>query len=493
LTRKQEPGGALSVTVLRGTIWLFVSFALSKLVRLAMMLAVAVFLSPQAYGIITLSLIIIVVVQIIGEFGIWQAIVQRPNPDERYINTAFTANIPIGFVAAAGVFFAAPWIADALEEPEVSLMLRVMGLALLVEGFRYVPDGLLRKELRFKERTLPEAAGAFAAATVTIALLLTGVGVVSFAVGFVAECVVRCGLIIWTAVNKIKWRPKLEVSRAHLKELFSYAKHILGTELVKYVSSNIDFFIVGRVLGAGPLGFYALAFNLANYPVTNLALILSKIAFPAFAALQEDIDYARRVYLKTIRLLAAVAVPVLTMMALLATTLIVQLLGEEWQPAVLPLQAMVLAGISRTVSVPSSDMLRAVGFPDVPFKISVVEGCALLGALLLVVHRGIAAVALTAAVILSLASWATVGAACRVLGVGVRELISSLVPSTALAASGAAAVLSLQLLDLSFLPGVVELVLLFTAAGGAMAICLVTVCRGLFREIVALAPLSRLR
>jgi PST family polysaccharide transporter len=48
----------------------------------------------------------------------------------------------------------------------------------------------------------------------------------------------------------------------------------------------MDYFIVGRVLGAGPLGFYTLAFNLANYPVANFAQVLTRIVFPTFATLQ---------------------------------------------------------------------------------------------------------------------------------------------------------------------------------------------------------------
>jgi lipopolysaccharide exporter len=491
VTGKREPGKALSATVVTGAIWLFASFALSRIGRLAMMLTVAALLSPQAYGIVTLSTILMALGAIVAEFGIWQTVVQRPNLDERYLNTAFTVNIPIAFAVGVGLFLSAPWIAGVLEEPKLSLMLRVMGPVLLLDGVFYVPDGLLRKELKFKERVLPEVLGIFAFATITITLLHLGVGVVSYAVGFLSESAVRCPLTIWMAVKKTKWRPKLQVYLADLKELLSYGKHILGFEAVKYASSNVDFLLVGRVLGAGPLGFYALAFNLANYPVTNLALILSKVAFPTFATLQADLDYARQVYLKLLRLLAAVTIPPLTLMALLANPLVTEVLGEEWQPAVFPLQIMVLAGIFRTVSSPSIDMLRAIGHAKVPFGISVAEGCALLATLLFVIQQGVAAVALAVTVILSLTSLATMWAGCRVLGVGIRGLTSSLTPSVALAASGAGAVFFVRWLNLGFLAGIVELGLLLTAAGGAIAVCLATFCRGLFWEVVALAGSAR--
>lgn len=491
MTENDNTSERLSGRVFRGAVWLFGSFALSKLVRLGMILAVAVLLSPQAYGIITLSTVAIVIVIIINEFGIWQAVIHRENPDELYLDTAFVTNVLVGFTTTFGLFLAAPWVAYAYAEPEMTTILRIMGLTLIPEAIAYVPDGLLRKDLRFKDRAVPEIVGIFASGALTITLMLSGFGVVGYAIGYVAEGVVRCALIVRIAVKKLRWRPRLRVSRAYFGELFSYAKHVLGTEMVKYVSSNLDFLIVGRVLGAGPLGFYALAFNLANYPVTNFAIILSKIMFPAFAALREDVEYARRVYLRMVQLMAALVTPALVVLALLAGPLILELLGEKWQPAILPLQAMVLAGISRAVSIPSSDMLRAVGRPDLPFKIGIVEGVILLGALLLVADRGIATVALAVAICLSVAAWAVTVAACRALGIGLQELVSTLMPGIALAASGAAAILCVELVDPGFLQGLLELLVLFAAASAAMALCLATVCRGFLREVVALVDSVR--
>jgi O-antigen/teichoic acid export membrane protein len=491
--RPDSPGEPLARRVFRGAAWLFGSFALSKLTRVAVMLVIAALLSPEAYGIITLSYVSITVVWIINEFGIWQTVVQRSNLDERFLKTAFTANVLVGFVVTTGLLLLAPWIAQLYGEPQITLMLSIMGLTLIPEAIAYVPDGLLRKELKFKSRALPEVVSTFLAAIVTIGLVLLGVGALSFAVGFVAESLVRSAWTVQIAVRETQWRPRLKLSLPYLTELISYGKHILGTELVKYTSSNIDFFIVGSILGAGPLGFYALAFNLANYPVTNFALVLSKIVFPTFATLQEDIEHARCVYLKTVQLLAMVVIPMLAVLALLAAPLILEFLGGKWQPAVLPLQAITIAGIARAISVPGSDMLRAIGLPSVPFKVGLVEGLVLLGALLLVAHQGIAPVAITVALILSLASWVITWAACRALGIGVWELGLTLLPGIVLAASGTGAILFLELLDLSSLPDALEPLVLLAAAGVAMALCMVTVYRNSFQEIMALASTAKPR
>jgi O-antigen/teichoic acid export membrane protein len=128
---------------------------------------------------------------------------------------------------------------------------------------------------------------------------------------------------------QISFRPRLRLSRPCLREIASYGSSILGHDLTRYSSANVDYLIVGRLLGAGPLGFYSLAFSLANYPVTNFAFILSRVAFPAFAALRENLDYARRMYLKMVRLLTALVAPPLVVLVLVAEPLTIGLLGEK--------------------------------------------------------------------------------------------------------------------------------------------------------------------
>jgi PST family polysaccharide transporter len=191
-------------------------------------------------------------------------------------------------------------------------------------------------------------------------------------------------------------------------------------------------------------------------------------------------------YLKMVGLVAALVTPLLVVLALVAGPLTVGLLGEKWQPAILPLQLMVLAGISRSLAYPSSDMLRALGFPNVPFKISVLQAVLVVGALLVLASRGIVVVSLTMAVILSLTSWMVTVAACWRFKIGLGELGRALMPGIALAVSGALPILLLRFADLEFMPDLVKACTLLAAAGVGMAICSATVCKKFVREVVAL-------
>jgi PST family polysaccharide transporter len=452
-----------------------------------MMLVVAAILSPRDYGIISLAVFVISSAQLACEFGIWQAVVHHSDPEERFINTAFTANIIGAVILTSGVFLTAPLIAGFFAGPPLVDLLRVMALALLFDGVFYVPDGLLRKDLNFKGRALPEILGAFGAAVVTIVLLLLGVGILSFGVGLVAQSMIRCVLTLY----RIRFRPRFALHWSHLREIASYGSSIFGHDVTSYASSNVDYLIVGRVLGAGPLGFYSLAFSLANYPVTNFAFILSRVAFPAFAALREDLQYARRMYLKMVGLVAALVGPMLLVLALVADPLTVGLLGEKWQSAVLPLQLLVLAGISRSIAYPSSDMLRALSYPSVPFRISILQAVLVVGGLLLLASRGIVVVALTMSVIMSVTAWMITVSACLTFRIGLGELGRALFPGIALAVFGALPILLLQLVDLGFMPDIVRAGVLLTAGGLGVVVCAATVCRGFVREAISLLGSSK--
>jgi O-antigen/teichoic acid export membrane protein len=170
-------GSSLARRVFRGSVWLFASYGLLKLSRMIIMLVIAALLSPEAYGVVSLCSVIIFVGETVGEFGIWQAVVNRKEPDEGFLNTAFTANVCGGVVVAAGLFLAAPWLA-------------------LFYGF--------------KVQSLPTVGSAFGAVVTTVTLLLLGFGVLSFAVGYLVETIIRLSLVMVIA----RWRPRFQIHRA---------------------------------------------------------------------------------------------------------------------------------------------------------------------------------------------------------------------------------------------------------------------------------------
>ena len=107
---------------------------------------------------------------------------------------------------------------------------------------------------------------------------------------------------------------------------------------------NLDTVIVGHFRGAAELGLYSLAFTLAFAPLTNFAVQIGTVVFPAAAAAR-DLDTVVQRMLWTVRLTALVLLPFLTPTVLLAPVVLPALFGGEWTTMVVPFQILVVTGV----------------------------------------------------------------------------------------------------------------------------------------------------
>ena len=76
--------------------------------------------------------------------------------------------------------------------------------------------------------------------------------------------------------------------------------------------------VLGGVLGTLPLGFYSVGMQVASLPMQRINGILNQVAFPAFAAVQDDPDKIRRYLRKAFRVMGLFAFPVFFGIAVVA-------------------------------------------------------------------------------------------------------------------------------------------------------------------------------
>jgi PST family polysaccharide transporter len=147
-----------------------------------------------------------------------------------------------------------------------------------------------------------------------------------------------------------------------------YAKVLLhqglptaGSTLLAFGLLNADYVIVGHTLGPSELGVYLLAFNVASLPVNAFASGVRRVSIAAFARLQAVQEDLWTGFTRTITIALAAAVPVATLIALLAPEIIPFVYGKEWSGAVGPLRWLALLGAIRVALDLSWDLMIAVG------------------------------------------------------------------------------------------------------------------------------------
>jgi teichuronic acid exporter len=154
--------------------------------------------------------------------------------------------------------------------------------------------------------------------------------------------------------------------------LVRYGVHVSGSSLLWFTYSNADFAVLGALLGPLFMGYYALAFQLISLPVQKIVATANQIMFPVYCKLHGDRARLRDWFLRLTVLQDFVALPILAGMALVAEDGLPVLLGNQWRPAVLPLQLLCPVGGLMMMSAALPPLLNAIGRPDVTFRYSAI-------------------------------------------------------------------------------------------------------------------------
>jgi PST family polysaccharide transporter len=231
-------------------------------------------------------------------------------------------------------------------------------LALIPEGFRAVSEGLLSKEMRFGVLAWFEAIRAIVAALVTLVMAYFHFGYWSLVFGNLLGTIVRAALIVI-------WRPhRFAVPRYRsIREALNFGRHISVSMIALNSYQRLDNLTAGRVLGQTALGYYGLAWTLANVPIEKVTSLVTTVVPSYLAAFQNDHAALRR-YLRTLsEAVALLTFPATIGLGLVAHELVPLLLGHKWTSMIPPLEVLCLYAGFRSVMALVPKVLTAVGNP----------------------------------------------------------------------------------------------------------------------------------
>ncbi len=359
------PGAGLGGQMRRGLRWSLFSTVLSKLVFPLTGVVLARILSPKDFGIFAVALIAMNGLNSINELGVTYAVVRWPGDLKVAARTATTIATSASVLIFIACFIAAPFFASELNTPEATGVLRLLALGVVIDGIASVPIGLLTRGFRQDRRAFAEWSGFTVSTALTIGLALAGFGAWSLAWGRLAGNAVNCTMLYALAPD----RPRPGWDRSVARELLRFGIPLTGSSFLVFAMLNVDYLVVGRELGTVALGYYTLAFQLSSFPWNTLSTAVRPVAVPGFARFQEEADRLREVFLRWFHLLMSAAIPLCTLLAVLALPLITVIYGDKWRPAAAVLVFLAVLGGARVAIDFCYDLFVAVGETSVLVRI----------------------------------------------------------------------------------------------------------------------------
>ena len=189
------------------------------------------------------------------------------------------------------------------------------------------------------------------------------------------------------------WRPQGGLHREYWPELLRFSRHIVGLEFLTTIQGNIDNVLVGYFLGVEALGIYYFAFNAGIGIILGLLNSFAIAVYPHLCAVLGDrVQLAKR-FRQTLKLLGVIVVPMVLVQAALAPVYVPIVFGERWRVGIPVLMLVCLSALARPFGYVTSQLLRAVGRPDVELRWQAAATAVLIAGLLVGVQFNVIAVA----------------------------------------------------------------------------------------------------
>jgi O-antigen/teichoic acid export membrane protein len=361
-------------------------------------------------------------VLVFSDLALGAALVQRQRLSELDLATVFWTSIAAGVVFTLLGFASAGPVAGFYGEPEVRGLVVVLSLGFVVAAVGTVPTALLNRAMDFRALEVRMMLATAAGAVTGIALAVGGFG---------AWAIIGQQLAITTAQTALvwvrsPWRPSFDFSIERLRALAGFSANVFGQRLLYYLHRNTDNLLVGRFLGAAALGAYGLAYNIMLVPFSRIAGPIQEVLFPAFSRIQDDPGRMAAAWIRVTRAVAAVSMPALLGLFVLAPEFVRVVLGPRWDAAVPVLRILVWVGLIQSLQTLNTSILVALDRTRALLRYSVLFFVAHLTAFAVGVHWGIVGVAagyaMSTAVVEPLFAWMT----ARALGISVFSFVRSL-------------------------------------------------------------------
>lgn len=310
-------------------------------------LLVARWLNLSDYGLMALAGIWTGTIAMLADMGLGWAIVQFPDVEDEELQSCFWMTLATTTVAYVMLWIVAPFIARWFNSPELTSVLRVSSVTLLLFACRLVPDAMLRRQLKFDKIAQVEIISVAAGIPLTLGLAWHGHGVWALVYGGILQTVVG----VLALMMFYPWKPKFHIGGARLPAMLRFSLSAIGSSLGWSIYSQLDSLIVGKMTNEHTLGVFAMAKQLAIMPVTKISVVINQLAGPVMARIQDERERLRTSFLRLVRLVTCLTLPLCVGLALVAADLIPVALGEKWNAAVPLFQVFCFFALTHSVEV----------------------------------------------------------------------------------------------------------------------------------------------
>ncbi|MDX8339302.1 lipopolysaccharide biosynthesis protein [Draconibacterium sp. IB214405] len=420
---------SLRQKTLYGLTWSFIDQIANLGITFIVGITLARILSPREFGLIGMITIFIAVSYTFVNGGFTQALIRKKNCTDTDYSTVFYFNLLISIVFFILLYIFSPAISSFFKEPELMLILQVLGSLLMIDALGLIQRTILIKNINFKLQAKISLISSLCSGVIAIVMAYKGFGIWSLVAQRISRQLIKT-LLLWTWN---RWIPALQFSKESFKELFGFGSKLLVSGLIDTIYQQIYLLVIGKFFSAQELGYYTRADQFKNLPSQNLNGIINQVTYPVLSSIQDDIPRLRNSYKKLIRSTMFITFVLMLGMAAIAEPMIITLIGEKWRSSILLLQMLSCVGMFYPLQALNLNMLKVQGRSDLFLKLEIIKKLLAIPTIIVGIFWGIKIMIVGMFVNTLIAYYLNSYWSGRMIGYSILEQLRDIIPSFLLA------------------------------------------------------------
>jgi len=354
-----DPSNGLPQKVLFGSIWVFLLRIIQQVLGLLKIIIVAWILSPTEYGIVVFAILVISIVDTFSQTGIQQALIQKGEDIDEYLDSAWTLSLLRGVLLFLLTLLISPIASQYFGSLQSNEMIQVLSISFFISGMMNIGTIFFQKTLNFRRQFSLDFWPFIGDFSATFFTLLAFQSIWAIVIGILFGNVIK----LFLSYTTHPFRPRVSFDFKKLKSLMNFSKHIMFSTIMIFLLMQGDDFYVAKILGISSLGLYQMAYTLSNLPATQVSQVISQVTLPAYCLINKSRTLLKKAYLKVLNVTILISFPISGFLFTLGPDIVLIFFGEQWKPMSICLQILVLFGTIRSVNGTIGPVFLSMGLP----------------------------------------------------------------------------------------------------------------------------------
>ena len=338
------------------------------------------YVSIEDFALIAMAMAVIVFCTVLSDAGLGRSLIRTKEFNHDEWSSVFWLLVGVGTLLALAVIAAGPIWAAFFDEPELVWIMMALAVVPFCQSLSAAPNAEVERREGYTGIASVQVAATVVSLGSAVILAFAGAGVWAL----VVQQMTLAGTRLLGTLYLTTFRPAFVFQWNLIGAHLTFARDAILVSIISAVRAQAAVVAIGRFLGDEPLGLFAMSGRFSRMPQFGLIGPMSSVVYVRMARVQSEDQKLIEIYLAGMRLVAAILLPILAIIAAAGTAIFTVFLSETWAQ-VAPIFAYSIPGITfeAIAIVLLACLFRAKGRTELHLRL-VVEG-AILNVVLVVV------------------------------------------------------------------------------------------------------------